>query len=101
MKEAERYECSDGTIIWTKNGKLHRENSPAVEYRQGGRDWFINGKRHREDGAAIEFPSGNKEWYLHGKQLTEDEFLRTIKQNLNEKLHATFEPRPKDKKNKI
>ena len=32
------------------------------------------GRVHREDGPAIEWANGNKEWYMNGKQLSEKEF---------------------------
>ena len=32
----------------------------------GGKEWFLNGKLHREDGPAIEWADGNKEWFLNG-----------------------------------
>lgn len=36
--------------------------------------WYLNGKLHREDGPAIEHADGGKEWYLNGEMLTEEEF---------------------------
>ena len=56
------------------NGKLHREDGPAVEYIDGDKKWYLNGKLHREDGPAVEDTDGNKEWWLNGKELTEGEF---------------------------
>ena len=32
------------------------------------------GKLHREDGPAVERDDGSKSWYLNGKQFTEEEF---------------------------
>jgi len=29
---------------WYLNGKLHREDGPAVEYADGRREWWVNGK---------------------------------------------------------
>jgi hypothetical protein len=43
-------------------------------YPSGIKSWLINGKLHREDGPAIEWPDGVKEWYLNGKLLTEQDF---------------------------
>ena len=60
----------DGTKEWYLNGLLHRENGPAVESNKA---WYKNGKRHREDGPAIEFPDGTKEWWLNGKLIAEGE----------------------------
>jgi len=61
-----------GTKRWYLNGKLHREDGPAVEYPDGSKYWYINGKYHREDGPAVEFANGNKEWYLNDKCHRED-----------------------------
>jgi hypothetical protein len=47
-----------GTKSWYLNGKLHREDGPAVEYANGDKDWYLNDKRHREDGPAIEYADG-------------------------------------------
>lgn len=63
----------NGDRSWRLNGKLHREDGPAVEDASGNRVWWLNGKRHREDGPAIEYADGGKEWYLNGKLLTEAE----------------------------
>jgi hypothetical protein len=65
----------DGGKFWFLNGKLHREDGPAVEYANGDKFWYINDKRHREDGPAVELANGRKYWYLNGKELTEKEFL--------------------------
>ena len=65
----------NGIKEWFLNGKLHREDGPAVELATGYKEWWINGKRHREDGPAVEYANGNKRWFLNGKELTEKEFL--------------------------
>ena len=56
----------DGTKKWFLNGKLHREDGPAVESSTGTKEWWLHGKRHREDGPAIECADGAKNWFLHG-----------------------------------
>ena len=43
-------------------------------HSDGTKYWCIDGKLHREDGPAVEFVDGTKEWWLNGKQLTEEEF---------------------------
>ena len=63
-----------GTKEWYLNGKLHREDGPAVEWTDGTNEWWLNGKRHREDGPAVEYTNGAKEWWLNGGYLTEQEF---------------------------
>jgi hypothetical protein len=37
-------EWPDGTIIWTLNGKIHREDGPAAEYPNGKKYWWLNGQ---------------------------------------------------------
>ena len=59
-----------GDRYWYLNGKLHREDGPAVECVGGTRFWYLNGKCHREDGPACEYTSGAREWYLNGKEYT-------------------------------
>ena len=66
-------ERTNGTKQWYINGKLHREDGPAIEYANGDKYWYLNGKRHREDGPAIE-EFGTKFWYINGEELTEEEF---------------------------
>jgi len=53
-----------------KNGKLHREDDPAVEHTNGDKHWYKNGKLHRVDGPAIEHVSGYKKWYINGDPLS-------------------------------
>jgi hypothetical protein len=69
-------ETYDGSRYWWLNGKQHREDGPAIEYAGGTRCWYLNGKRHREDGPAIEYANGNREWWLNGVEYTEEEFLK-------------------------
>ena len=44
----------DGDIMWKLNGKLHREDGPAIECVNGHNIWYLNGIRHREDGPAVD-----------------------------------------------
>ena len=67
----------NGTKRWYLNGKLHREDGPAIEYAIGHKEWYLNGKFHREDGPAIEDANGTKKWwYLNGKSMSEAEHKR-------------------------
>ena len=43
-------------------------------YPNGTRYWHLNGKLHKEDGPAIEYSDGVRCWYLNNEQLTEDQF---------------------------
>ena len=64
-----------GRTEWRINGKLHREDGPAIEYSNGNKSWkswYLNGKLHREDGPTIEWADGRKEWYRNGELHRED-----------------------------
>ena len=61
----------EGYKIWYLNGKIHREDGPAIEWANGDKSWYLNGILHREDGPAIECSNGEKCWWINGKQLTE------------------------------
>ena len=73
-----RYELRSGAIVdggklffgcveWYKDGKLHREDGPAVEWEDGSKEWLIEGKLHRLDGPAMEDVDGYKAWFVNGK----------------------------------
>ena len=67
-----------GDKFWRLNGKLHREDGPAIECANGTKCWYLNGEYHREDGPAVECSSGTKFWYLNGNALTEDQFNKAM-----------------------
>ena len=52
---------------WKKDGKLHREDGPAVIYADGSKDWCQDDVLHREDGPAVIYSNGRqKAWYTRG-----------------------------------
>jgi len=67
-------EYKGGDKYYYLNGKFHREDGPAVELANGDKYFYINGKLHREDGPAIEYKNGYKAYYINGVNLTEEEF---------------------------
>jgi len=60
-------EYSNGGKAWIKEGKLHRENGPAIIYPDGEKHWYKEGKYHRLDGPAVEYADGSKFWFKEGK----------------------------------
>ena len=60
------------TIAYYLNGKIHREDGPAIENFDGSKWWYLNGKRHRTDGPAVEKSDGSKLWYLNDHFHRED-----------------------------
>jgi len=45
-----------------------------VEFVDGIKHWYLNGKLHREDGPAVVGLSGIKYYYINGQGLSEKEF---------------------------
>ena len=42
-----------GTIYYKDNkGDLHRENGPAVKYKNGYKEWWVNGEKIKESDIA-------------------------------------------------
>ena len=58
-------EYPDYTVWRNEIGQFHREDGPAIEWRNGDKEWWLNDHRHREDGPAIEKTNGYKAWYHH------------------------------------
>ena len=54
-----------------KMKNLHRNDGPAIEYADGGKEWCVDGQLHRADGPAIECVAGYREWWVNGEKLTE------------------------------
>ena len=67
----ERTEYAE-SVEYKLNGRLHREDGPAIEFVYGKKEWYRDGKLHREDGPAIEFADGSKKWYRDGELHRED-----------------------------
>ena len=75
-EKSKRIEFSD-RIEYRLNGKLHREDGPAIERTSGTKEWYFNGKLHRLDGPAdaehrqampaVERANGHKSWFIDGK----------------------------------
>lgn len=64
---------SNGDTCWFLDGELHRIGGPAREMNET-KEWYVEGDLHREDGPAIEWFDGTKSWMLRGYQLTKNEF---------------------------
>lgn len=53
-------------VYWYKDGKLHRDGGPAIEYIPTRiMKWYQHGELHRDEGPAVETPQF-KVWYRHG-----------------------------------
>jgi hypothetical protein len=44
----------DDRIVWFKNGNIHREDGPAIEFKDGRKLWALNGQEVTEQEAAAQ-----------------------------------------------
>lgn len=66
-----------GSTAWIKDGKVSRDNGPAVEFINGTEWYMKDGQFHRLDGPAITWADRTEnryEYWVNGRQLTVDEF---------------------------
>lgn len=63
----------DGSSVWYQFNLHHREDGPAVQFHNGRCEWWVRGRLHRIVGPARIFPDGTKEWWIDGKEVTEEE----------------------------
>ncbi len=59
---------------------IEAKETIVLKYKSGNKEWYKNGELHRENGPAIEWSGGNKDWYVNG-QFCEDkeEFKEELK----------------------
>ena len=68
----------NGTQEWFLHGKRHRTDGPAIVYADGTEAWYLHDKRHRTDGPAVIRPDGTKEWYLNDRRLEFKKYINKI-----------------------
>lgn len=59
-------------VKWYYNGKLHRDDGPAQILTDGTQFWYRYGRKHRNGGPATIYASGGQRWLLNGKYHRED-----------------------------
>lgn len=63
-----------GLICWYKDGRLHRDDGPAMYAKpsyvemEGNEIWYQCGEVHRDDGPAMILPGNYNIWFRHGKK---------------------------------
>ena len=81
MENKPIYDIDDeGTKRWYLNGIPHREDGPAVEYRDGTKKWIVRGQFHNVNGPAIIYSTGVVKWYIKGKNIT-NEIIQWAEEN--------------------
>ena len=63
---------SDGSKEYFLNGKLHKEDGPAVEYTNGYKAWYKNGKPYNENGPVVIHPNGDKEYFVNKEEVKQE-----------------------------
>mgnify|MGYP001114144883 CR=1 FL=1 len=58
-------EWENGDELWLKNGKWHREDGPAVIWKNGKKSWWLNGYRI---------------WYSNQNKLDLNEYIVLLKE---------------------
>ncbi len=58
--------CWPFPVISIDNPVVSTEWMTGYVRTDGVKEWYLDGKLHREDGPAIEYPDGSKEWFLNG-----------------------------------
>lgn len=73
----------DAGTMYTLNGVPHREDGPAVIYKDGTIHYFKNGKKHRTDGPATIYSQKVRSlgirrelWAIDGKIYSFREFIK-------------------------
>lgn len=57
---------------------FHREDGPAIIYKNGRKEWWIDNKLHRMDGPAIEYEGRMKIFFINGDVYWEDEYWQKV-----------------------
>jgi len=58
--------------VWINSDNLlHREDGPALVYKNGTEHWYVNGVHHRDNGPASEYADGRREWWMNGERMPE------------------------------
>lgn len=69
-----------GDIFHLEDGFLHNEDGPSIEYANGTKWWMLNGKLHRDNGPAIIDKKEIVGYWINGEPATEEE-IKNIKRN--------------------
>ena len=63
---------ANGSVKWYRHGVRHRDDGPACVYVNGTRKWYRGGKRHRDDGPAATYPDGRRIWFDEGVKVHQE-----------------------------
>ena len=61
------FKYPDGCVAYYKNGRLHRDDGPAVVWANGREAYWKNGLLHRDDGPAVVWADGRVEYWKNNR----------------------------------
>ena len=84
--ETKIYHSNDGSIVFIKNNRVHRDDGPAMILENGSKVWYKNDKIHREDGPAVEGIDGHYEWFLNDVKYSLNKWLKIVNLSISDKV---------------
>lgn len=82
----EHLQLPDGTNIYITDGRLHREDGPALQTSDGTSYYFIDEALHRDNGPAISSTDPlHCHWYKHGVRVPSEGRSRSLIAELRRK----------------
>ena len=77
----------NGVEFWFKYGKRYiKSNDIPVINQNGNKEYYLDGKLHKEDGPAIEGNLTSPRWYLDGKKYSPEGHLKEMRRRKIESL---------------
>jgi hypothetical protein len=70
---------SGSKIYRNKEGKLHRDEGPAIIYKDSTQMWYQNDMLHREDGPSMICPGGQVNYFLNDICYEKEEYDRELR----------------------
>jgi hypothetical protein len=81
----------DGSESWYFYGKLHRDGGPAYIESVGLKEWWSHGMRHRDDGPAVIHMNGEIEWWLDGDSCNKETWFKNLPEDKKlEQLYSKY-----------
>lgn len=65
------------------SSKMFKEYTVRV-FGNGDIEWYKDGQLHREEGPAVEYINGEREWWLNGQKKTQEEFINHLIEKIKE-----------------
>lgn len=77
----------NGDVLYYFDGRLHREDGPAIEYADGTKMWAQKGNIHRKDGPALIYANNQEiDWYLDGVSYEFDDWCNILGLSASDRL---------------